>query len=161
MIAGMRRRIKQQFRIELDLTDDRWQLRSRFECIGLQDQPLTGDLSLSPVRETGVLLLQEAGYDCGNRFAIRFRWTTFETGSYSTRLTIYEGDLPGTCGNVPLFGSGFRWMLRFQWQSGRHFQWSLKYGRTYHEGQPVWGTGPDQIASDTIHELGLQMDWHR
>jgi hypothetical protein len=160
MVTCIRKRFRQQFRTELTLTDNSWFLRTRFECNRLHDPPFAGDLNGSPVQESGVLLYQEIGYQWRNRSAFRLRWVTFETGSYATRLYTYENDLPGTSRNVALYGNGFRWILRFLWKR-RHFQWSRKYGRTFHDGQPAWGTGPDQVLSDTVHQLGLQMDWRR
>jgi hypothetical protein len=161
MLVCVRNRLTQQLRTELTLTDNRWSVRTRFECIRLLGLPFTGDLRGSPVQETGMLLFQEIGYLWGNRSAFRFRWTTFETGSYATRIYIYENNLPGMSCNVSLYGSGFRWIVRFVWKPGRHFQWSLNYGRTFHDGQTFWGNGPDRILSDTVHELGLQIDWTR
>jgi hypothetical protein len=160
MVVCIRKRVRQQFRTELTLTDNSWFFRTRFECIRLHDPPFAGDLSGSPVQESGVLLFQEIGYQWKNRSTFRFRWVTFETGSYATRLYTYENDLPGTSRNVSLYGNGFRWTLRFLWKR-RHFQWSLKYGRTFHDGRQAWGTGPDQVLSDTVHQLGLQMDLRR
>ena len=92
------------------------ELRSRLEAVRLKNSA-----------EKGVLTFQQINCRISREWQFLFRVTFFRTDSYNSRIYEYENDVPGSFANYPLYGEGFKWFWRVQWQPFNNLKIWIKY----------------------------------
>ena len=149
-------RSTRSLRLELELKPaPGLKLRSRMELVKTLTHGTSGPA------ESGVLFLEEMAYRKTERFGLSLRWSSFDTDSYDSRLTIVENDLPGGAALVPLYRKGHRCTVVLRWRAVADFSLTLKFGATLHAFAESWGSGNDRVPGNLERKFGIQVDWKR
>ena len=88
---------------------------------------------------------------------LTFRFTTFNTDGYDSRLYEAEHDLGGRASLAAFSGSGQRWYILLNINLAKTIEVSLKYRRIHFDGAEFIGTGQDRINSDMKEEIKFQL----
>jgi len=92
---------------------------------------------IEPSESTGVSFLQDVTFSF-TKIPLKFwfRYCTYNTDDWDSRIYAYENDLPGSFSIPALSGTGTRSYLMARWQLGKRAELRLKYGITsvFHYG---------------------------
>lgn len=84
-------------------------------------------------REYGYHAFQEIRWQALPSLRVSFRLTVFETKSYETRMFAFEPDVPGGLSNLPLWGSGSRAYLLFEYAASEEIRLCGKVSRLFRD----------------------------
>jgi len=111
--------------------------------------------------EQGLMLFHALQWQIKSKCELGFRWSTFDTDSYETRLYLFEYDFPGAFTLLPCYKKGERFSLQLQWKITRHWTASTKYAVLTHFFVNAWGTGEGRIPQNGEKKWGLQLEWEK
>ena len=109
-------------------------------------------------RETGAMLSETLSY---TRRWLRLNagFGYFHTGSYDSRLYLYEQGPLYTYSFAQFYGEGIRYWLMARASVGKHLSLTAKLGTTDYFDRAVIGTSYQQIAASSQTDLDLQLRW--
>ena len=108
------------------------------------------------VMECGSLLSNELHWELVRGLFLNGSVAFYQTGSYDSRLFIYEADAGGAVSGSSLYGRGMRWSLVVCCRSGRSMSISGKIVRDFREPLPLQQTpSPGQAAVAFVIQLDL------
>jgi len=133
-------------------------MRGRFEFVKVQYPKIQGEISCPTHSEKGFLAYWDCVFQPVAVFKCSFRWVTFQTDSWDSRVYEYERDLPGVLNIPPLYGKGNRWYVMGSVRIGRWFQVHGKFSQTLYQDREEIGSGYDQISGNKKEKLSLQLE---
>lgn len=107
---------------------------------------------------SGIILYQDIKYMPTKELSCRGRLCFFDTSSYSSRIYVFENDLPGTITNRMFIGRGTYWYFLISYNYLNKIKLHLKYSSLYKDDNHLFGSGNDSIISDTLHDLAIQFE---
>lgn len=111
--------------------------------------------------EKGILMFEDLQWQFKPKWEFGFRWSTFDTDSYESRLYVFEYDFPSVYTLLPCYKKGERFSIRFHWKINSHWNASCKYALTTHLFVNSWGTGENCIPQNREKMWGTQLDWKK
>ncbi len=94
----------------------------------------------------GWLFYQQAGYTAG-KFALKGRFTVFNTEDYDAALYAYEDDLPLTSSLGMYDGRGKSLFVVATWQLLPQMKLGARYETTWYSDREVYSSGNDERAT--------------
>lgn len=110
-----------------------------------------------PVKENGIFVYQDIAWNPGIvplSAVLRFAW--FDTGSYNSRIYVYENDLLYSYSTLSFYGKGIRTYLNLHFHVTKNTEGWLKIANTHCFGQKTMGSGYDEINGNSKSELKIQ-----
>lgn len=105
--------------------------------------------------EQGIMIFHDLQWQIHSRYKLNFRWSTFDTDSYETRLYVFEYEFPGVFHLLPCYKKGERFSMQLQWKITSHWTLSAKYALLTHVFEKSWGTGNDRIPQNVEKKWGI------
>ena len=105
----------------------------------------------------GVSLFADVRYQLLSSLRLQLRWTQFQTANFDQRIYEFEAGIPGSFDNILLNGRGYKWFLRLDWKSRRHWQVVLRYRMLYYPDLQMLGSGPNTISGNRKQEVALHI----
>lgn len=143
--------LSQKIRIHIAYTiKDSWVFQSRFESSFLNDQ------INRPSR--GILIYQDIKFKSIKiPVSISARFSLFDIRQFNNRIYSYESDVLGQFSIPSFFNAGTRFYLNFQYRMNKHVQAWLKFSHTYYKDIDSKGTGNEEILSNKLYDLKVQL----
>jgi len=127
-------------------------LRSRVEKVYLT-------YSQSHILNQGINIYQDLRWKVSSHVQLSFRYSSFETSDYETRLYEYENDLPGAFSTYPLYGKGIKWYVILQLAIWQKLTIWIKYRNIRFDGIAKIGSGLSEIMGDKRQDVKLQIQF--
>lgn len=125
-------------------------LRTRFETSQYQ----IGEGS----RESGFLFYQDFYIDgFSSKLALKFRYALFDTKDYNTRIYAYENDLRYQFYVPAYYLRGSRVYGVLRWKIANYATLNFKIAQTFLTDEESFGSGKDEIQSDTRTDIKTQL----
>jgi len=105
----------------------------------------------------GMLIFQEIKWQILKRLSAIFRFTSFNTSDYDSRLYEFEHDLYTTAISTVLYGSGQKWYALLELKPDALFTLTMKYRRIEYYDRTIIGSGNDRIFSDKVDLFKCQI----
>ncbi len=152
-------RNQDQFRTEImTRLSAKLRIKSRVEWTRVLTGGLTGDISAPPFVETGVLLFEDIQLRLNRNWTFSARWMTFHTGTYESRIYVYEQDVPGAFSLAPLYGKGNRRYILITCRPVESVRLSMRYEETYHDRAEEWSSGLNRIEGNLERKWTIQTE---
>jgi hypothetical protein len=146
LVHHQQRNYRIQFSCQLD---NLVLLKSRVEYVTVQKE--------NAVRG-GVMIAQDLNFHpIGKPFDVLLRFSLFQTSDYSTRIYVYESNVPSVYSMSSLYGKGSRAYVMLHSSFLRLFDVWCKYGVTIFEDRKTIGTGLEQIEGALKSEITVQL----
>lgn len=108
--------------------------------------------------EDGLLSFVDISTKLSNKLSLKSRFIFYQTDSYDSRIYVLESDVPGVFASSGYYGRGIRWYILLRYQILNFMDLSAKYSELYRDDVKKIGTGNDQINSNLLRSLTLQME---
>jgi hypothetical protein len=125
-------------------------IRSRFETSQYQ----LGDGE----KESGYMFYQDLYIDgFSNKLALKFRYALFDTKDYNTRIYAYENDIRYQFYVPAYYLRGSRVYAVVRWKLTDYATLNFKIAQSFLANEESFGSGKDQIQSDTRTDVKTQL----
>lgn len=108
--------------------------------------------------EYGYLIFGDLNTSLRKDLIFKLRTTFYQTSSYDTRLYQLESDVPGVFYSSGLYGKGLRWYGMLRYKLFSFIDISLKYSELIRDDVKKIGTGYDEIPSNLLSSITLQVE---
>jgi hypothetical protein len=108
--------------------------------------------------KTGLNFYQDIYWKFIKIIAFRFRFSSFSTSDYDSRLYEYENDLPHVFSNYALYGRGRKWYIMITANPSPQIRLWLKYRRITFDSVVSIGSGMMTIGGDMRQDVHLQVE---
>lgn len=124
--------IQKNLRFDILTKFKKVKMKTRFEINYIKDTDIEEAWTYSNLKtdETGILFYQDLCIQYIKALKLYLCWTKFETNSYTSRIYVYEYDLPGTFYTSPLYGSGDQLYLLAKIKISEQFSFNIKLRKT-------------------------------
>ncbi|MFT5828926.1 MAG: hypothetical protein ACI9AB_001895 [Urechidicola sp.] len=143
--------LNQRLRLHLSYSiNSSWTIQSRLECSFIKDQ------INSPSR--GILLYQDLKFKSTRLpFGFSTRISLFDIRQFANRIYSYESDVLHQFSIPSFFNAGMRYYFNFQYQMSKNIKLWLRFSHTYYKDINSKGTGNNEINSNKLYDIKLQI----
>jgi hypothetical protein len=106
--------------------------------------------------KNGLNIYQDLLWDVSSLFRIQFRFSSFVSSDYESRIYEFENDLPGYFSNFPLYGRGYKWYLLLQYKVNKNINFWIKYRNIYYNDRESIGSGYTEISANHRQDIRFQ-----
>jgi hypothetical protein len=110
-------------------------------------------------QQQGLNFFQDIYWRLSRFLSFQFRYSSFNSDDYDSRVYEYETDLPGVFSNYPLYGRGNKWYIMTILDITEKLKIWFKYRRYQLDGVNAIGSGYAVISGDQKQDLHLQLQY--
>ena len=143
--------LTQRFRLHLSfIPNKKWTIQNRLEYSFINDKiNLPG---------SGILLYQDVKFKSpGSPLGFSTRLTIFDISQFSNRIYAYENGVLNQFSIPSFFNAGMRYYLNLHLKINKYLDCWLKFAHTYYKYLEQTGTGNEQINSNKLYQLNMQL----
>lgn len=108
--------------------------------------------------EDGLLSFVDISIKPIEKLSLNSRFIFYQTDSYDSRIYVLERDVPGVFASSGFYGRGTRWYVLLRYRVLNFMELAVKYSELYRDDIKTIGSGNDQINSNLLRSLNLQME---